>query len=104
SSLSPLFTCPFFPLRSPPCSTLFPYTTLFRSLCFSVASSVSAADRASWSAASFWPSARATQAAAARVARAEGQNEAALQLARSRSEEHTAELQALTNLACPLLL
>src|SRR5258706_7346363 len=66
-------------IRRPPRSTLFPYTTLFRSR--------------------FW--------------RAESQIPAALprfrlrvlnEQAKSRSEEHTSELQSLTNLVCRLLL
>src|SRR5438093_1663621 len=64
-------------IRRPPRSTLFPYTTLFRS--------------GSWCAAS-WP----------------GTNCASLwrktQREAQRSEEHTSELQSLTNLVCRLLL
>src|SRR5437016_7767631 len=65
-------------IRRPPRSTLFPYTTLFRSepcwalpalSCFSSAAS-GAWSRSSW----------------------------------ARSEEHTSELQSLTNLVCRLLL
>src|ERR1019366_9750470 len=63
----------FLMIRRPPRSTLFPYTTLFRS----------AAGRA-WSspatAGSRWPGPT------------------------SRSEEHTSELQSLTNIVCRLLL
>src|SRR5438093_6037935 len=70
-SLRPLLF--FFMLRSPPRSTLFPYTTLFRSLL-----------------------------ADADVGRAgEGQGPPPRC---SRSEEHTSELQSLTNLVCRLLL
>src|SRR5262249_56838845 len=64
-------------LRRPPRSTLFPYTTLFRS-----------------------PASRRRRRAAERAAgpasnaRARGR----------RSEEHTSELQSLTNLVCRLLL
>src|SRR5260370_25179063 len=65
-------------IRRPPRSTLFPYTTLFRSV--------------SWEArvrrgASLW---KATQDSG--------------RLARSRSEEHTSELQSHLNLVCRLLL
>src|SRR5438093_2566851 len=72
-------------LRLPPRSTLFPYTTLFRSeleldrlhpAAFGWAIACCAGDRA-----------------AAEDARAAG-----------RSEEHTSELQSLTNLVCRLLL
>src|SRR5258706_11270573 len=68
-------------IRRPPRSTLFPYTTLFRSLeseLFDVRATV--------------PS---TAAAAARTAGS---------VARTRSEEHTSELQSLTNIVCRLLL
>src|SRR2546430_3438755 len=81
-------------IRRPPRSTLFPYTTLFRSqkkaarrseppdpverrpLTSSRASSASRRTRASWSS----------------------------RTARSRSEEHTSELQSQSNLVCRLLL
>src|SRR2546430_10840348 len=72
----------FLMIRRPPRSTLFPYTTLFRSLCRS------AGDRAD----------RAAEAArglpARRVPAGEGR----------RSEEHTSELQSQSNLVCRLLL
>src|SRR5829696_9673668 len=69
----------FLMIRQPPRSTLFPYTTLFRS-------------RASPSAAT-----RARAATPARGRRRPG-------VAARRSEEHTSELQSLTNLVCRLLL
>src|SRR5437016_7423163 len=69
-------------IRRPPRSTLFPYTTLFRS----------------------GPSGRRQSASytwrhqgAAATARVAGKS-------RPRSEEHTSELQSLTNLVCRLLL
>src|SRR5207302_7831831 len=61
-------------LRRPPRSTLFPYTTLFRSLCSSSSS-------AGW-----W------------------RNCVFRSSHRSRSEEHTSELQSRENLVCRLLL
>src|SRR5437899_6677851 len=61
-------------IRRPPRSTLFPYTTLFRS-------------RAAWPRPPHWPR---------RVAALSGR--------RSRSEEHTSELQSLRHLVCRLLL
>src|SRR5438046_6909600 len=65
-------------IRRPPRSTLFPYTTLFRSNTFAPAS-MSCAVWNSWRTTAVpWPS--------------------------SRSEEHTSELQSLTNLVCRLLL
>src|SRR5690349_22672421 len=69
-------------IRRPPRSTLFPYTTLFRS---GVALAYDLALRGE----------------AARVVLAE-QDEAALQ--RARSEEHTSELQSRRDLVCRLLL
>src|SRR2546426_1376599 len=79
-SLSFLFF--FLMIRRPPRSTLFPYTTLFRSpRC---------------------PQCRA-QAAGARRARRPPRCRAC-PTARSRSEEHTSELQSPCNLVCRLLL
>src|SRR2546429_6934152 len=64
-------------IRRPPRSTLFPYTTLFRS-------------RGSWS----LPWATASSAPIP----------SCCSLARSRSEEHTSELQSRLHLVCRLLL
>src|SRR5688572_32401858 len=81
----------FFMIRRPPRSTLFPYTTLFRSL-------------------------RLDQCGAEPVTRREGQRlglvvfELVIELHRvfefrnRRSEEHTSELQSQSNLVCRLLL
>src|SRR2546430_7236113 len=67
-------------IRRPPRSTLFPYTTLFRS-------GVAAAD------------------AEPDGVEAEGcEDEAVCVAERSRSEEHTSELQSQSNLVCRLLL
>src|SRR5262249_62413203 len=76
ASASPLFF--FLMIRRPPRSTLFPYTTLFRS---ESDSSVRSAIR------------RRKCGIRWRLEKAE-----------SRSEEHTSELQSLTNLVCRLLL
>src|SRR5258706_11901149 len=70
-------------IRRPPRSTLFPYTTLFRS---------NTAERGR--------SGRVTRAARGRRA---GDHAASAYLP-LRSEEHTSELQSLTNLVCRLLL
>src|SRR2546425_7938593 len=69
-------------IRRPPRSTLFPYTTLFRSPRSGTSSSSSTASHGSsaattWSRPSAWP---------------------------ARSEEHTSELQSLAYLVCRLLL
>src|SRR5260221_9785049 len=83
-------------IRRPPRSTLFPYTTLFRSVCPSRPSAVirrNSAERlrtaptsswaASWTTPTWW-SARTPP--------------------RKRSEEHTSELQSHSDLVCRLLL
>src|SRR5258706_6073497 len=79
-------------IRRPPRSTLFPYTTLFRS-------KRNAGQR---------PVAhRGHRAAARRVLQAGAGGHAVRQLGdhdAPRSEEHTSELQSLTNLVCRLLL
>src|SRR5438093_7767766 len=73
-------------LRRPPRSTLFPYTTLFRSRGRRALPQHRRPTRA----------ARCGGAVARRTAGASG--------AAVRSEEHTSELQSLTNLVCRLLL
>src|SRR4029077_21297460 len=65
----------FLMIRRPPRSTLFPYTTLFRSSCTG------------------WPP--ATRSCSTRTASPCNS---------PRSEEHTSELQSHLNLVCPLLL
>src|SRR2546427_8227230 len=88
-TLSTLFF--FLMIRRPPRSTLFPYTTLFRSVF-----RPSRANRARSRAASGFPvvssfSPKNTELAPARKHSA-------------RSEEHTSELQSQSNLVCRLLL
>src|SRR5438093_7144064 len=73
-------------IRRPPRSTLFPYTTLFRS---APGPGCPAAPRSGI--ASTWP---LTSGCSTRSGSS----------SRSRSEEHTSELQSLTNLVCRLLL
>src|SRR5437870_9812683 len=68
-------------IRRPPRSTLFPYTTLFRS------------PHDGLSRKAFWPAARGSVAGRARLG-----------AAASRSEEHTSELQSRGHLVCRLLL
>src|SRR5690242_21350380 len=74
----------FLLLRRPPRSTLFPYTTLFRSTAFC--------------------SAFASLSIAASSARAVARSASATSRAELRSEEHTSELQSHVNLVCRLLL
>src|SRR5438093_6578518 len=69
-------------LRPPPISTLFPYTTLFRSCGCSPASNATSE-----------PTARSTSPTIA-----------SRRSISWRSEEHTSELQSLTKLVCRLLL
>src|SRR2546425_1601433 len=76
----------FLMIRRPPRSTLFPYTTLFRSTCGS--SSRTSTRRC-----------RADERPLARVCRREDPDRR-----RRRSEEHTSELQSLAYLVCRLLL
>src|SRR5437016_14404404 len=76
-------------LRQPPVSTLFPYTTLFRSRDTIVALTADD-ERRRFEFAEF----------AGQLRRRTRQ----IQNAYARSEEHTSELQSLTNLVCRLLL
>src|SRR5258706_1089089 len=78
-------------IRRPPRSTLFPYTTLFRSQ----RAAGSGLDRDAGQ------SQRCTIIARRRLAGAKHQQFDRLA---PRSEEHTSELQSLTNLVCRLLL
>src|SRR5260370_14384658 len=72
-------------IRRPPRSTLFPYTTLFRSIWRSICTR--AAGQPKWASAS-----------------PPGQNRALSKVATKRSEEHTSELQSHLNIVCRLLL
>src|SRR5256885_4543279 len=81
-------------IRRPPRSTLFPYTTLFRSACTRVRSDIGidvAAER-------YWVRFRGG------FGRIGGALDLAIDLLAQRSEEHTSELQSPCNLVCRLLL
>src|SRR5436309_14775776 len=80
-----LFLLLFLMIRRPPRSTLFPYTTLFRSGCTVVPAGVRAQ----------FPR---------RLHAAVGQQLPHAVLEGRRSEEHTSELQSRENLVCRLLL
>src|SRR5437016_9052804 len=80
-------------IRRPPRSTLFPYTTLFRSRAAGI---LYYADRDRYSG-----SASNRNRSASRGA---DQPDRPRHRLRHRSEEHTSELQSLTNLVCRLLL
>src|SRR5258707_5769146 len=75
-------------IRRPPRSTLFPYTTLFRSIKYGV-------ELAEWKTAEL--------AAEEMVAGAQGEKNTAI-AHYQRSEEHTSELQSRQYLVCRLLL
>src|SRR5437588_1138509 len=79
----------FLMIRRPPRSTLFPYTTLFRSTSMECAMLAQSASRSSWL--------RMYQVASSSVT---------LRFGRLifRSEEHTSELQSHSDLVCRLLL
>src|SRR5258705_5789976 len=72
-------------IRRPPRSTLFPYTTLFRSNSYGLADDTEKINRT-----------------AAELARAAAGGKASV--VGARSEEHTSELQSLRHLVCRLLL
>src|SRR2546427_1154714 len=85
-------------IRRPPRSTLFPYTTLFRSVAESVADCICATESAlgvttTWLAGSLGAEGERTRSHATTASRAS-----------KRSEEHTSELQSQSNLVCRLLL
>src|SRR2546426_8283017 len=80
----------FLMIRRPPRSTLFPYTTLFRSLTYR---GMAGAERK-----------QRSQAALERVGMSHRSKHYPAQLSGGRSEEHTSELQSPCNLVCRLLL
>src|SRR5687767_15733841 len=87
-------------IRRPPSSTLFPYTTLFRSGRFAAQTAVWSCwsnTRPSWHGVTgLWAIPKACPAAV-------GRNAKSVSPVR-RSEEHTSELQSLAYLVCRLLL
>src|SRR2546430_9689835 len=85
-------------IRRPPRSTLFPYTTLFRSV-------VTAGNDKTWIAVELLSSVGASRRQEVHErCRAGDDAGAAGALAWMRSEEHTSELQSQSNLVCRLLL
>src|SRR2546427_5803510 len=91
-------------IRRPPRSTLFPYTTLFRSLTATIARQLlclalnQSAQQRELRIGLNLAAAQRQQALEAQ------QRRVALQLLAQRSEEHTSELQSQSNLVCRLLL
>src|SRR3712207_8440917 len=90
----------FLMIRRPPRSTLFPYTTLFRSL-LAVQADPAAAERAGAANQRYVRRLYGTDAMVARVAEV---YDALLRDRQGRSEEHTSELQSRQYLVCRLLL
>src|SRR3712207_6852089 len=84
-------------IRRPPRSTLFPYTTLFRSQRYR-------SDASRQVSGSVRPSPSSLRADAGRDRRRRRQNAATLSATNPRSEEHTSELQSRQYLVCRLLL
>src|SRR3989441_5203416 len=80
----------FLMIRRPPRSTLFPYTTLFRS-------SIWPSSRGSSGSPAGWPTPRMASSPSCSAA-------ASTALPPTRSEGHTSELQSLAYLVCRLLL
>src|SRR5256885_9849435 len=90
----------FLMIRRPPRSTLFPYTTLFRSpLCAARARVRAGPSRGGRGAAGARDAARQRDRGQARARRRKGRDGR-----RHRSEEHTSELQSPCNIVCRLLL
>src|SRR5437016_10147863 len=87
-----------FRLRPPPKSTLFPYTTLFRSSTVRFAGWISEALPGRARPAQPLPAIRPRRSSNPRIV------SLPQAVRRKRSEEHTSELQSLTNLVCRLLL
>src|SRR5438874_7832812 len=85
-------------VRRPPRSTLFPYTTLFRSVCCGPVDRNEVADWDHAGVGGFGSGRRAQSALVAPPVTA------GLSVAGSRSEEHTSELQSRRDLVCRLLL
>src|SRR5690349_23497757 len=85
----------FLMIRRPPRSTLFPYTTLFRS-------SASPCSRSSSSRRALPPGTAAPSAGSTRAPAS--LNTGSWTWTRDRSEEHTSELQSRRDLVCRLLL
>src|SRR2546426_6221136 len=83
-------------IRRPPRSTLFPYTTLFRSSARAGSITMNSIDFTGRVIESSDPQIHGMKAA--------GAKDATYQAAYRRSEEHTSELQSPCNLVCRLLL
>src|SRR5690242_21301417 len=89
-------------IRRPPSSTLFPYTTLFRSCC--KCGRPVAGHRVRVRPGTVWPRDASQALELPKTGRFEWAAARAVQRFRLRSEEHTSELQSHVNLVCRLLL
>src|SRR5690606_42052446 len=96
-SISSVSTSVFSPLRPPPLSTLFPYTTLFRSWCI-------AAPGTTIMSTGFSPGDYEDRLNQVALALANATKAGLGGSVHARSEEHTSELQSRENLVCRLLL
>src|SRR5256885_7273675 len=94
-------------IRRPPRSTLFPYTTLFRSMAATLTNSYARqakGDVVVEVRSHSRPVEQAEISAGAQVVLTDSRGEASLEVPAGRSEEHTSELQSPCNLVCRLLL
>src|SRR5688572_32337045 len=91
-------------LRRPPRSTLFPYTTLFRSLSLGLLAVGHGDLQTSPLVGGELLAARGSPVELLRREHARLEAHGELDLLRTRSEEHTSELQSQSNLVCRLLL
>src|SRR3712207_7074794 len=89
-------------IRRPPRSTLFPYTTLFRSGELRLAAGAAAAGHVAAAGLARREALRARRQV--RLVRLAGENRKLRQIGDARSEEHTSELQSRQYLVCRLLL
>src|SRR5690606_41192290 len=103
-SLSPSPSLSSIPIRLPPPSTLFPYTTLFRSQEIAISEPIAERDRL------LEPGAGSLGISLRHLPQPREQARVSLRRAlgavpdEARSEEHTSELQSRENLVCRLLL
>src|SRR5688572_32366868 len=84
----------FLMILRPPRSTLFPYTTLFRSAVSSVSGTVAVTQSGTWDEVGIHDSGNSITV----------DNGGTFAVQAARSEEHTSELQSQSNLVCRLLL
>src|SRR3712207_7164351 len=90
-------------IRRPPRSTLFPYTTLFRSIVVGLSLLVGTRRRRSWCRGVFGPTPTSDHTTSV-TRRSRRRNAIPSRRPGTRSEEHTSELQSRQYLVCRLLL